>query len=304
MEQNGPFSIARRTINVSDSGASQRLDNYLLRVLKGVPRSRIYRLIRKGQIRVNGARRKVHQRLVVGDIITLPPIRVANRPPKNPLEEHEVLTACSIYEDEAILVIDKPTGVAVHGGSGIDSGLIETLRYWRPAKEYLELVHRLDKETSGCLLLAKDPHSLRSLHHQFRGQSASAIRKTYISLLAGRWTNGSRKVDDRLMTIRTRRGKKSISCEAGRHAETHFTPLEHFSDCVSVRVRPKTGRLHQIRAHAALIGFPVAGDHMYGHRDFNKTLSELGLGRLFLHASELIFNHPSKHLSLMISKVF
>jgi 23S rRNA pseudouridine955/2504/2580 synthase len=270
---------------------------------KGVPRSHVYRLIREGQVRVNGSRSRVHRKLVAGDLIRLPPIRVAA---KQTMPVPDVLQTPeknhTLYEDDNLLIINKPTGVAVHGGSGLRGGVIEILRASRTSEAYLELAHRLDRETSGCLILAKNPAVLRSLHNSLRNPSSNGIRKKYLALLVGDWDNGPREIDLSLQTVRVSNdSRRSVVANNGRHADSRFVPIQHFKGFVLVEVEPRTGRMHQIRAHAAAIGYPVGGDRKYGSREANRRLQRVGLKRLFLHAVELRLAHPQTGQQLTIT---
>ena len=290
-----------RKVEVSLSGVGQRLDNYLLRMWKGVPRSHVYRLIREGQVRVNGSRSRVHRKLATGDIIRLPPIRAAVKKPTSLPKEFPALRACTLYEDESLLIIDKPSGVAVHGGSGLCGGVIEALRIEGSPGAYLELVHRLDRETSGCLMLAKDPEALRILHKSLRLPTPDGIQKKYLSLLVGDWIDGPRDIDLDLETVRlTNKSRRSVVTGKGRHANSRFVPIQQFDEYVLVEIELRTGRMHQIRAHAAAIGYPVGGDRKYGSRDGNRKLRRVGLKRLFLHAGELELRHPQTGQRLVV----
>lgn len=287
---------------VSEFGVGQRLDNYLIRKWKGVPHSHIYRLIREGQVRVNGSRSRVHRKLVSGDIIRLPPIRTASREPTSIGEEFPALRERTLYEDDSLLIIDKPAGVAVHGGSGLRGGVIEALRKECLPGDYLELVHRLDRDTSGCLILAKDPTALRFLHNSFRDHISKGIQKHYQSLLVGNWAHGPRDIDLSLETVRsTNQGRRSVVTGKGRHANSRFVPIQRFDGYVLVDIELKTGRMHQIRAHAAAINYPVGGDRKYGSRDGNRRLRQVGLKRLFLHAAEVKLIHPQTGRKLTVN---
>jgi 23S rRNA pseudouridine955/2504/2580 synthase len=260
---------------------------------KGVPRSHVYRLIREGQVRVNGSRSRVHRKLATGDIIRLPPIRTAAKEPTSPPKEFPALRECTLYEDDSLLIINKPSGVAVHGGSGLRGGVIEALRKECSPGTYLELVHRLDRETSGCLMLAKDPAALRFLHKSLRNPSSKGIQKKYLSLLVGDWVHGPRDIDLSLETVRpTNESRRSVVTNKGRQANSRFVPIQNFDEYVLVEIELRTGRMHQIRAHAAAIGYPVGGDRKYGSRAGNRRLRQVGLKRLFLHAVELELKHP------------
>ena len=286
---------------MSQSGVHQRLDNYLIRMWKGVPRSHIYRLIREGQVRVNGSRSRVHRKLVTGDIIQLPPIRTAPKEPMLVPEEFPALRERTLYEDDSLLIIDKPAGVAVHGGSGLRGGVIEALRKECSPGTYLELVHRLDRDTSGCLMLAKDPAALRFLHKSFRDHISNGIQKKYQSLLVGNWVHGPRDIDLSLETVRsTNKSRRSVVTDKGRHANSRFVPIQKFDEYVLVEIELRTGRMHQIRAHAAAIGYPVGGDRKYGSRDGNRRLRRVGLKRLFLHAAEVELIHPQTGQKLTV----
>ena len=288
-------------VEVSQSGVHQRLDNYLIRMWKGVPRSHIYRLIREGQVRVNGSRSRVHRKLVTGDIIRLPPIRTAPKEPMLVPEEFPALRERTLYEDDSLLIIDKPAGVAVHGGSGLRGGVIEALRKECSPGTYLELVHRLDRDTSGCLMLAKNPATLRFLHKSFRDHISNGIQKRYHSLLVGNWVHGPRDIDLSLETVRsTNKSRRSVVTGKGRHANSRFVPIQHFDEYVLVGIELRTGRMHQIRAHAAAIGYPVGGDRKYGSRDGNRRLRRVGLKRLFLHAAEVELIHPQTGQKLTV----
>jgi 23S rRNA pseudouridine955/2504/2580 synthase len=295
------ISSGARQVDVLESGVGQRLDNYLLRMWKGVPRSHVYRLIRDGQVRVNGSRSRVHRRLSIGDVIRVPPIRLPVKKPVWLPEGFPALWKCVLYEDDVLLIIDKPSGIAVHGGSGLHGGVIEALRKEREQVGYLELVHRLDRETSGCLMLAKDPTILRSLHESLRKPTSNAINKRYLSLLVGDWGPEPRDIDLSLEIVRpTNEHRRSIVTNMGRHATSRFVPIQHFNEYVLVEIELKTGRMHQIRAHAAAIGHPVVGDRKYGSRDVNRRLRRIGLKRLFLHASSLELSHPQTGAKLTV----
>jgi len=281
-------------IEISELGVGQRLDNYLLRLWKKVPKSHVYRLIRKGQVRVNGSRSKVHTKLNTGDHLRLPPLRLEPKVEPDLPDYLKILLDCIVYEDESLLMLDKPSGVAVHGGSGIRGGVIEALRLYRKSSDYLELVHRLDRETSGCLLLAKTPYALRLFHDALRDPCSQKIRKKYLSLLVGKWKNGPKDIDLSLETIKSNgHRRRSIVTTTGRAASSRFTPIRYCEDYVLAEIELRTGRMHQIRAHAAAIGHPVAGDQKYGSKIANRELREFGLKRLFLHAVTLEFIHPN-----------
>ncbi|MCL4780305.1 MAG: RluA family pseudouridine synthase [Gammaproteobacteria bacterium] len=278
-------------ITVGSEEAGRRLDNFLLTRLKGVPRAHVYRLIRGGEVRVNSRRTQAGYRLNSGDEVRIPPVRQADA--RTPLPVSRVradwISDCILYEDQDLLVLNKPSGLAVHGGSGISLGAIELLRAVRGPREHLELVHRLDRDTSGCLLVARRASALRALHAQFRDNS---IDKRYLALLIGRWPGRARTVDAPLITDERRGGERHVRVDAaGKAALTRFVPLERFAEAALVEVHLTTGRTHQIRVHAASIGHPVAGDERYGAAD-DPVVQKYGLTRLFLHARSLAFTSP------------
>lgn len=266
----------------------QRVDNWLAARLKGVPRSLVYRLLRTGQVRVNGRRARPSLRLVTGDRVRIPPVRTGEaRPPARPNPEHvERLLRAVLYEDERVMVLEKEAGMAVHAGSGISHGLIETLNAGREEPAYY-LVHRLDRDTSGCLLLAKNRATMTELHALLR---EGGIGKHYLALLQGQWKGGARTVDAPLSPNRARGGERMTEVSGeGRHAVTRILPRQAFPGATLVEAELDTGRKHQIRVHAAHEGHPVAGDRKYGDPEFNKRMKSLGLRRLFLHAHRLHF---------------
>ena len=276
-----------RYVEVTEAEAGQRLDNYLARVLKGVPRSRLYRIVRRGEVRVNRGRVRPDYRVQAGDRIRLPPVRTAGagatRPPAPGLGPS--LDERIVYQDRHLLVVDKPAGMAVHGGSGVSHGVIELLRAARPQERYLELVHRLDRDTSGCLMIARDRSTLRALHAALR---SGAVDKHYLALVAGRWQRGRAEVRMPLRKHQSRSGERVVRVdEAGKPAVTRFRPVEFYRHATLVEVQLDTGRTHQIRVHAAASGHPVAGDDKYGERDFNRLLELAGLNRMFLHAQAI-----------------
>ncbi len=290
-----PAQDASRTVRHVRAGpgdSGQRIDNFLTRTLKGVPRSHVYRLLRKGEVRVNGRRAKPEQRLEEGDEVRLPPVRAAERErgPSVPDRLLDEVRSRILFENARILALDKPAGLAVHGGSGLSFGVIEALRASRPRAE-LELVHRLDKDTSGVLLVAKDRASLRLLHAALRdGQ----VGKTYLALLKGRWTLGRKTIDLPLKTNIRQGGERMVKVDIeGRDSASTFRPVRRFdSRATLVEVDIHTGRTHQIRVHAAYAGHPVAGDEKYGDREFNAVMKALDLRRMFLHAHRIEFTWP------------
>jgi 23S rRNA pseudouridine955/2504/2580 synthase len=282
-----------RTLTVGEQDAGQRIDNFLQRLLRDVPRSHIYRLLRRGEVRVNARRTKAPYKLVSGDQIRIPPVRVSPDPEDRAIPPGLIgeLEQRIVYEDADLLVVDKPAGLAVHSGSGLSFGLIDVLRASRPNAPFLELVHRLDRDTSGCLLLAKSRRALTELQALFRG---GKIGKTYLALLRGRWGGGAREVEARLRRRALRGGERvvAIDAERGRIARSRFVPQERFRLGTLMRVEIGTGRTHQIRVQAAELGHPVAGDTKYGDKAFNAQMRALGLRRQFLHAWTLEFKQP------------
>ncbi len=282
-----------RKLTIGDEDAGQRIDNFLSRELKGLPRSRVYRLLRKGEVRVNGGRIRADYRLRPGDELRLPPVMVT---PANPAQPDRTLVqrmqASIVYEDKRFLVVNKPSGVAVHGGSGISFGVVEALRAARPELQTLELAHRLDRETSGCLVLAKKRSALRRLHTLFR---EGAVEKGYLALLAGDWQYGTRVVDLPLAVHRRRNGERHVQVdrEAGKVSRTRFSIQTAYGDCTLLKAEPETGRTHQIRVHAAACGHPVLGDDRYGDETANARFAKIGLRRLFLHAQSIAFADES-----------
>ncbi len=277
-------------LSIEPEEAGQRIDNYLFRKLKGVPKSHIYRIIRSGEIRINKKRSRVTDRLCTGDEIRIPPIRVAQETIKDDLQirarEYPV-----VYEDDVLLLINKPAGVAVHGGSGIRSGVIEQLRLARPEARYLELVHRLDKDTSGLLMIAKKRSTLVKLHDYLRQHTP---QKIYYALATGRWSEQDTQIKLPLFKFQNAQGEKfvRVDAEKGQYAHTVFEPVEYLNGFTLMKVTLKTGRTHQIRVHMQALGHAIAGDEKYGDFEHNKQLSKTGLKRMFLHAASLRLPHP------------
>jgi 23S rRNA pseudouridine955/2504/2580 synthase len=294
-------SAGVRQLQVSADDVGQRIDNFLLRHFKSVPRSRVYRLLRRGEVRVNGRRAKPDYRLAAGDRLRLPPVRTGGeRPPQRvPQSLIERVRAAIVHEDPDLFVINKPAGLAVHGGSGLDFGVIEALRAARPA-ETLELVHRLDRDTSGCLLIARRRASLRTLHALMR---EGAVEKRYLALLAGHWTLGRKRIDIPLKTRQLRGGERVVKAHAaGKASASRFRPIQFYGKRATlVEVEIETGRTHQIRVHAAHAGHPVAGDDKYGDREFNAALRKLGLARMFLQAHTVSFTWPESGREFTVS---
>ena len=288
-------------VEISADLAGQRLDNFLLTRLKGAPRSLIYRIVRRGEVRVNKGRIRPEYRLKAGDTVRIPPLRLAPRSaPARPGERTlRQLEAAILYEDDRLLVLNKPSGLAVHGGSGLSYGVIEGLRALRPTAPYLELVHRLDRETSGCLLIAKKRSALRRLHELLR---SNRMDKRYLALLKGQWRGGDREVTAPLQKNVLRSGERMVRVDpAGKPARSVFHPLAVSKTASLVEVKLETGRTHQVRVHAASLDQPIAGDDKYGDANFNRQLREVGLKRLFLHAQALRFQLTESEPAIEVS---
>lgn len=273
---------------VDERGAGQRLDNFLVRIAKGIPKSHIYRIVRSGEVRVNKGRVGADYRVREGDEIRLPPLRTSERPaaaPSAPAREFAVA-----YEDDALLVLDKPAGVAVHGGSGVSFGVIEQLRQARPQAKLLELAHRLDRETSGLLVVAKKRMALTRLHDAFRD---GGISKRYLALVRGRWHNAVQHVRAPLHKYLLPDGERRVRVTAeGKPAHSIVRLVARWENFSLLEIELKTGRTHQIRVHLAHLGFPIAGDDKYGDFALNRELARVGLSRMFLHAAHLVLAHP------------
>lgn len=301
MNEQSPASGKPRSVEIGEEHAGQRIDNFLIAHLKGVPKSHVYRILRTGEVRVNGGRRQAQHRLEAGDIVRIPPLRLpqaeAAELPENLIRTR--LDGRILYEDDAFLALDKPAGMAAHGGSGLAFGVIEGLRAIRPQARFLELVHRLDRETSGCLLIAKKRSALRALHEMFRADRA--IDKIYLALLCGAWARKQCTVDAPLKKNVLQSGERVVRvARDGKPASTEFRRLRKFAVATLAEARLFTGRTHQIRVHAQSMGHPVAGDERYGDAAQNLELRRLGLKRLFLHASVLSFPHPETGRSVRI----
>ena len=282
------LSKARASLlEVGEESVRQRIDNFLVRHLKGVPKSHVYRILRSGEVRVNGGRIKQDYRLQAGDKVRGPPVRIAAPEPRPAAHS---LRLPVVFEDDALIVIDKPSGIAVHGGSGISFGVIESLRAERPKAKFLELAHRLDRDTSGLLLIAKKRSALVELHRMLR---EGEIGKDYCAVVKGRWKGGARKVDVALHKFVTAAGERRVSARTdGARAVTQFKLLALGDSVSQIEARLLTGRTHQIRVHAAHIGHPILGDDKYGDFELNRELVKSGVKRLFLHARRLSLLHP------------
>lgn len=288
-----PTQTAVQWLEVPPSYEGQRIDNFLRTQLKGVPKSLIYRILRKGEVRVNKGRIKPEYKLQAGDVVRVPPLRLAERSEKEPFAQPilERLEAAIVYEDKGLIVVNKPAGIAVHGGSGVSAGVIEAFRQLRPEAKELELVHRLDRDTSGLLMIAKKRSMLRHLHEQLRGDG---VDKRYLALVRGNWPTSKRKVSAPLLKNNLRSGERMVEVNPeGKEALTMFKVLTRFGDVATlVEASPITGRTHQIRVHAKHAGHSIAGDPKYGDEEFSKMIRNLGGKRLFLHAYALTVTLP------------
>jgi 23S rRNA pseudouridine955/2504/2580 synthase len=280
-----------RKVRIDQELAGQRIDNFLRRELPGLPKSRLYRILRRGEVRVNGGRVKAEYRLKPGDEVRIPPARLKPAGAAPPARQVSDLGQQILFEDKRLLVINKPSGVAVHGGSGISHGVIELLRAARPEIPDLSLVHRLDRETSGVLVLAKRRSALRALHALFR---EGGVEKNYLALVAGDWQQGEVMIDAPLLVKNRRNGERHVVVStAGKPAMTRINLARRFGTSSLVQCQPQSGRTHQIRVHAAHAGHPIAGDERYGDPDQNAKFAAAGLRRLFLHAQSIAF--PDEH---------
>jgi 23S rRNA pseudouridine955/2504/2580 synthase len=275
-----------RFVTVGAESDGQRIDNYLRSELKGAPKSLVYRILRTGEVRVNKGRAKPESRVHTGDVVRIPPLRLSEEVPVRVGESLEqALAAAVIFEDEHLLIIDKPSGLAVHAGSGVKVGVIEALRALRPETAGLELAHRLDRETSGVLVLAKDRPTLMELHELLRGDG---VKKTYLALVRGNWPDKLGKVDAPLEKNTLRGGERLVEVRGdGKGSLTLFRVKQRFAEATLVEASPVTGRTHQIRVHAAHAEHPIAGDDKYGDLEFDRALKPYGLSRLFLHAARI-----------------
>ncbi|WP_414830672.1 23S rRNA pseudouridine(955/2504/2580) synthase RluC [Alteromonas sp. H39] len=281
-----------RFVTIDPDLEGQRVDNFLRTQLKGVPKSMIYRILRKGEVRVNKGRVKPDYKLQANDTVRIPPVRVSEgAPAPSPkLDKIAALESQILFEDDRIIVINKPSGLAVHGGSGLNFGLIEGLRALRPDAKFMELVHRLDRDTSGCILIAKKRSALRHMHEQLRN---GQMDKRYQALVAGQWPETRFKVKAPLQKNVLQSGERLVNVsEAGKPSETRYRILRQFSDATLVEASPITGRTHQIRVHCLHAGHPIACDSKYGDHDFDLRMQKAGLNRLFLHAASIRLLHP------------
>lgn len=286
MSQGKAIAVRRERIDESVSG--QRIDNYLMRICKGVPKSHVYRILRSGEVRVNGGRIGPTYRLADGDEVRIPPIRIAERNDGAPAPAGKALPV--VYEDEAIVIVDKPAGKAVHGGSGVSHGVIEQLRSQRPQARTLELAHRIDRETSGLLIIAKKRSALTALHDMMR---EGRVEKRYLALVPGRWANSLQHIKEPLFKYLTAQGERRVRVSSdGKASHSIVRLVRRWPRFSLLEVELMTGRTHQIRVHLAHLGFPLCGDGKYGDFALNKALEAEGLKRMFLHAARLSFAHP------------
>jgi 23S rRNA pseudouridine955/2504/2580 synthase len=277
-------------LTVTEDEAGQRVDNFLFRHLKGVPKSHIYRILRSGELRANSRRLEAAYRIEAGDRLRIPPLRQPPPRPDSPTTFKQRLTPRLIHQDEALAVLDKPAGWAVHGGSGVSRGIVEQVRAEHPDWKFVELVHRLDRDTSGVLLLARRRPALLELHRQLR---EGETEKHYLVLVKGHWADAKRSVRLPLEIRRTADGEKRVRVSpTGQEAHTVFRLLRSWKSYSLLEAELHTGRTHQIRVHLAHLGFPVAGDDKYGDFELNKQIAKLGLKRMFLHASSMVISHP------------
>ncbi|WP_085247695.1 23S rRNA pseudouridine(955/2504/2580) synthase RluC [Gilliamella mensalis] len=280
-------------VTISEENATQRIDNFLITYLKGVPKSMIYRILRKGEVRVNKKRIKPEYKLSIGDQVRIPPIRMTEKTmPEISTKLNKVadLEKAIIYEDEVMLAINKPSGIAVHGGSGLSFGVIEGLRALRPEAKFLELVHRIDRETSGVLLIAKKRSALKALHEQLR---LKQMQKNYLALVKGNWSSDCKVIQAPLLKNVLKSGERVVKVDKeGKASETRFKVEERFDFATLIKASPVTGRTHQIRIHTQYANHPIAFDDRYGDRQFDALLAATKLNRLFLHAASVRFIHP------------
>ncbi len=279
-------------ITIKPDEAGQRIDNFLMTRVKGVPKSRLYRAVRKGEVRINKKRVAISYRLQANDIVRVPPLRQAEPKTHHPSQNLSKLLQDNIlYEDEGLLILNKPLGMPVHAGSGVSLGVIEALRAIRADLHFLDLVHRLDKATSGCLILAKKRSMLRTMHQLFREDQ---IQKVYHCLVKGRWRDQLRRVDKPLQKNTLQSGERIVKVDSeGKTALTEFQLLHATQEVSLLAAILHTGRTHQIRVHAASVGHPIVGDAKYGNEEFNKMMQQRGLKRMFLHAAHLEFTLPN-----------
>ena len=283
-----------RLETVGEDRAGQRLDNYLIGQLKGAPKSLIYRIVRKGEVRVNKGRIKPDYKLCAGDIVRIPPVKLPEANVPAPVGDglKKLLQGAVLYESDGLMIVNKPSGLAVHGGSGVNLGLIESLRQIFPQYRFLELVHRLDRDTSGCIMVAKKRSCLRAIHEQLR--NAGGIDKVYHALVTGGWPRSCQQVKAPLLRFSLASGERMVKVDGdGKRSITRYRILQEFGSLTLVEAKPVTGRTHQIRVHCQHMGHAIVGDTKYGLADVNQQQHQRGLRRLFLHAAELRLTDPS-----------
>ncbi|MGB0894527.1 MAG: 23S rRNA pseudouridine(955/2504/2580) synthase RluC [Parashewanella sp.] len=296
------LAVKVQLVEIDEDHESQRIDNYLVTKLKGVPKSMIYRIVRKGEVRVNKKRIKPDYKLQLGDIVRIPPVKVSEKSadsvPSPKLDRVSQLEDRIVYEDKFLIALNKPSGIAVHGGSGVNYGVIEALRSLRPQQKFLELVHRLDKETSGILLIAKKRSALKHLHDQLRYKK---MQKDYLALVRGEWQKNIKIVQAPLLKITLKSGERIVRVNAeGKPSQTRYKIVQKYQGATLVQASPLTGRTHQIRVHCQHAGHPIACDEKYSEQKFDDSMRAVGLKRLFLHAAQLEFTHPDSELRQVV----
>jgi len=288
-------------VKVSDHYVGQRLDNFLIRHLKNIPKSRIYNLIRKGEVRINKGRSKPDYKLLLDDVIRIPPVRMNNTGNITKISDslRECILCNILYEDNALLIFNKPSGLAVHGGSGVSLGVIEAFRQVRKPDTFLELAHRIDRDTSGCLIIAKNRAALSSIGEALQ---SNQVRKNYMALVKGKWPKGMSQVNAPLKKNQMLSGERIVKVDpSGKRSVTNFNIIKKFQNTTLLDISLETGRTHQIRVHCQYSGMPIVGDDKYGDIFFNKTMAELGLKRMFLHATKLRFKHPQQEFFIDVT---
>mgnify|MGYP003384646295 FL=1 len=291
-----------RLVTITEDRLGQRLDNFLIGQLKGAPKSLVYRIVRKGEVRVNKGRVKPDYKLCVGDIVRIPPVKLPEADEIAPVGEGlaKALKDAVLYESDGLMVINKPSGLAVHGGSGINLGMIESLRQVFPDYRFLELVHRLDRDTSGCVMVAKKRSTLRAIHEQLR--NPGGIDKIYHTLVAGEWPKAVQQVKAPLLRYTLKSGERMVKVDdEGKPSVTRYRVLEKYADVSLLEAKPVTGRTHQIRVHCLHVGHPIIGDNKYGLEDANLDMRQQGLKRLFLHAAQLSLTDPSTGQEVVVN---
>ncbi len=290
------ISPSVQIVTIDSANAGQRVDNFLLSRLKGVPKSRIYRILRKGEVRVNKGRVKPEYKLKYDDQVRIPPVRVSERAPlPKPSDQlSDLLEAAILFENDDVMVVNKPSGIAVHGGSGVNLGLIESFRQMRPQQRFLELVHRLDRDTSGCIMIAKKRSSLRYIQQSLR---EGKVQKIYRALVVGRWPKRRHVVNLPLVKNQLSSGERMVrianhDTDGAKQSLTEYRIISSYDECTLVEAKPITGRTHQIRVHCQSVGCSIIGDEKYCDNEINKQYRQLGLKRLFLHAYQLSFTLP------------